>query len=146
VLGAAWSLLGGRGRDFMDNPFAARTPADFWRRYNRPVHQFLAEDVFVPAGGRRFPFRGALLAFVLSALIHEYVFSIPIGRIQGFQTTFFLLQGLAVAATMRLRPRGLAAAACVVATFAFNMATGVLFFASVNELLPFYRNSVPLWD
>jgi hypothetical protein len=146
VLGAAWSLLGGRGRDFMDNPFAARTPADFWRRYNRPVHQFLQEDVFLPAGGRRAPLRAVVLVFVVSAVVHEYVFSVPIGRVRGYQTTFFLLQGLAVAATMRFKPRGLGATVSVVATFAFNVATGVLFFASVNELLPFYRNDVPLWD
>ena len=28
----------------MDNPFAARTSADFWRRYNRPVRQGRDED------------------------------------------------------------------------------------------------------
>src|SRR5437763_507971 len=45
ALSAGWRLLGGRAIDFMDNPFAARTPADFWRRYNRPVHQFFDENV-----------------------------------------------------------------------------------------------------
>lgn len=146
MLGAAWRLVGGRGLEFMNNPFAARTPADFWRRYNRPVHQFLQEDLFAPVGGRRHPFRGAVVVFVVSAAIHEYVFSMGIGRVQGYQTAFFLLQGLAVAATIRLKPRGPDAAAAVAATFAFNVASGVLFFASVNGVLPFYVNDVPLWD
>ena len=143
---SVWRLAGGRGRDFMDNPFAARTPADFWRRYNRPVHQFLEHDVFTPAGGRRSPFRAAVAAFVVSALIHEYVFFAPVGRVQGYQTAFFLVQGLAVAITLRLHPRGVAAAASIAATFAFNVLTGVLFFASVDEVLPLYVNDVPVWD
>ena len=140
-----WRLAGGRGRDFMDNPFAARTPADFWRRYNRPVHQFLEQDVFTPAGGRRSGFRAAVAAFVASALIHEYVFFVPVGRVQGYQTAFFLVQGLAVAATLHLHPRGVAAVASVALTLVFNLVTGVLFFASVDEILPFYENAVPVW-
>jgi hypothetical protein len=146
ALAAAWRLAGGRGLDFMDNPFAARTPADFWRRYNRPVHQFLQDDLFVPAGGRRHPLRASLAVFLFSAAIHEYVFAMGVGRVQGYQTVFFLVQGLAVAATMRVRPAGPWAVPWVAGTFVFNVATGVLFFASVNGLLPFYRNRVPLWD
>jgi hypothetical protein len=84
--------------------------------------------------------------FVVSALVHEYVFSMAIGRVQGYQTAFFMIQGIAVAATLRARPRGAAAVAAVAATFAFNVASGVLFFASVNRVLPFYENAVPLWD
>jgi hypothetical protein len=143
---AAWRLAGGRGLDFMNNPFVARTPADFWRRYNRPVHQFLEQDIFLPLGGRRRPLLGTVAVFVVSAAIHEYVFSMAVGRVQGYQTAFFLLQGLAVAATARLKPRGAAAAGWVAATFAFNLLTGVLFFASVNRVVPFYDNPVPLWD
>jgi hypothetical protein len=46
-----WRLLGGSARDHMDHPFLARTPADFWRRYNRCMQQFFVEDVFLPGGG-----------------------------------------------------------------------------------------------
>jgi hypothetical protein len=146
ALAAGWRLAGGRAVEFMDNPFAARTPADFWRRYNRPVHQFFDENVFIPLGGRRRPWRALVAVFVISALVHEYVFSMGVGRIQGYQTAFFLLQGVAVATTIRVKPRGMAAVAWVAATFAFNVASGVLFFGSVNGLLPFYQNPVPLWD
>jgi hypothetical protein len=146
VASSVWRLVGGRGLDFMDNPFAARTPADFWRRYNRPVHEFLQHDVFVPAGGRRRPIVGAIAVFLVSAAIHEYVFSVAVRRVQGYQTAFFLLQGVAVAGTLRAKPRGATAAACVIATFTFNVATAVLFFASVNRVIPFYLHSVRLWD
>jgi D-alanyl-lipoteichoic acid acyltransferase DltB (MBOAT superfamily) len=122
----------------MANPFAARTPADFWKRYNRPAQQFLYEDVFKPLGGRRSPVRATLATFLVSAIIHEYVFDIAVGRVQGYQAAFFLIQGLAVAATLRVRPAGRAAVPWVVGTFAFNLATSVLFFASIGEVLPFY--------
>ena len=148
--GAAWRLAGGQGVDFMDNPFAARTPADFWRRYNRPVHQFFQEDLFKPAAGvsrgRRAAVVPATLAtFLVSAAVHEYVFSVAVGRVDGYQTAFFLLQGLAVVLTLRVKPRGWAVVPWVAATFAFNLATGVLFFASFNHIVPLYRHRPPVW-
>lgn len=139
-------LLGGRGLDFMDNPFVARTPADFWRRYNRPVHRFMEVNVFKSLDGRRHPLRAIAVVFIVSALVHEYVFFVPIGRVQGYQTAFFLIQGAAVAATARLRPRGWRAPRWVAVTFAFNLLTTVVFFASVNQVVPFYqrRDSPPV--
>ncbi len=131
-------LLGQRVREPMDNPFLSSTPADFWRRYNRPVTQFLYEDVFRPVGGRRSPIRATLVTFAVSGVLHEYIFDLSVRRIQGYQLAFFLIQGLAVAATMRLRPRGWRTFPWIVGTLAFNLTTGTLFFASVNEILPFY--------
>jgi len=122
----------------MDNPFAARTPADFWRRYNRPAQQFFDEDVFQPLGGLRAPVRATLGTFAVSAVLHEYLFDIAVGRVQGYQMVFFVLQGLAVAATRRVKPRGWRAVAWGAGTLAFNLATSALFFASVNEILLFY--------
>ena len=51
---------------------------------------------------------------------------------------FFLIQGLAVAATRRVRPRGWRRSPWVAGTFAFNLASSALFFASLDEVLPFY--------
>ena len=140
---AVLRLLGVPAREMMDNPFAARTPADFWRRYNRPAQQFFHEDVLKPLGGRRALARAILVTFAISAVLHEYVFDIATMRVQGYQTAFFLIQGMAVAATIRVRPKGWSAAAWIAGTFAFNLATGVLFFASVNEIAPFYSRPVP---
>jgi hypothetical protein len=139
---AVWRLRGGRARDPMDNPFAARTPADFWRRYNRPAQQFLQEDLFRPLGGRHSPIRATLATFAISALIHEYVFDIDVGRIQGYQTAFFLVQGLAVAATRGVKPRGWRAVPWIAGTWGFTLASSVLFFASVDEVFPFYSGRV----
>ncbi len=145
VAAALWRLLGGMARDYMANPLAARTPADFWRRYNRNMHQFFFKDVFLSAGGLRAPVRATLIVFILSAVIHEYLFSIAIGRVQGYQTAFFLIQGVAAAATARIKVSGFGAIPWIAATSAFNLVTSVLFFASMNELAPFYAHGLPAW-
>jgi len=121
----------------------ASSPAEFWRRYNRPVQQFFHDDLFLPWGGRRAPIRVTFSAFVVSALVHEYVFGIIVGRVQGYQTLFFLIQGLAVIATLRARPhRGMKWIARA-ATLTFNLVSSVLFFASLNQILPFYSRPLP---
>ena len=51
---------------------------------------------------------------------------------------FFLVQGLAVIATLRVRPRGRAAVLGILLTFAFNVATGPLFLAAMNAVVPFF--------
>jgi hypothetical protein len=142
---ALWRLAGGVARDYMDNPFVARTPADFWRRYNRPMHQFFWEDVFKPVGGLRAPVRATLLVFAVSAVMHEYIFGMAIGRVQGYQTACFLLQGVAVAATARVKARGWRAVPWTAGTLGFNFVSSVLFFASVDGLVSFYSRGLPAW-
>ncbi len=135
---AAYRLLGGRALDPMRYPMAAATPADFWRRWNRPAQQFLDEYAFRPAGGLRRAVRATLATFVVSGLLHEYVLGIAAGRIQGCQILFFSIQGCAVAATMRTRPSGRLLPLWIAGTLAFNLSTSVLFFRSIDAILPFY--------
>jgi hypothetical protein len=142
---AAWRLAGGRGRQLMRHPYLAATPADFWRRYNRPAGHFLHENVFRRAGGRWSPRWATLATFLVSAAVHEYLFSVVLGQVEGFQTAFFLIQGVAVAATLKVRPRGWRAAVGVAVTLAFNLLTSLLFFASVGGLVPFYASDRPAW-
>ena len=145
ALAALWRLTGGTARDYMDRPFAARTPADFWRRYNRNMQQFFWQNVFKTTGGLRAPIRTTFLVFVLSALMHELIFSVAIGRVQGYQMTFFLVQGIAATLTAHVKVKGYAVAPWVVGTFVFNLASSVFFFASIHELFPFYSRGLPMW-
>jgi hypothetical protein len=139
ALARVYRLLGGAALDPMSNPIAAATPAEFWRRWNRPAQQFLMHYVFTPAGGVRRAVRATLATFGVSGLVHEYVFGIAAGRIQGYQLLFFVLQGCAVVATMRTRPLGrLSSLLWVAGTLVFNLSTSVLFFRSVDAVIPFY--------
>jgi hypothetical protein len=96
------------------------------------------DDVFRTLGELRAPVRATLGTFAVSAALHEYLFDLAVGRVQGYQAAFFLVQGLAVAATRKARPRGWQAAPWVAGTVAFNLATSALFFASLDEVVPFY--------
>jgi hypothetical protein len=138
AIAAAWRLAGGAALDPMRNPVAARTPADFWRRWNVPVYQFLQVYVFRPSGGARHPRRGLLCAFAVSGVLHEYVFAMASGRLQGYQLMFFALQGLAAAVTLRWRPSGWRAGLLTAGTATFNLLTALLFFRSVDTVLSFY--------
>jgi len=140
-----WRLAGGQTRDWFDSFFLARTPADFWRRYNRPVQQFFFEDVFKRVGGFRSPARATLVTFTVSGVVHEYVFALATGRVRGYQMIFFLIHGCAVAATWRARPQGWRAVPWIGATWAFNLASSVFFFANLNGVLPFYSRGIPEW-
>jgi hypothetical protein len=142
---AAWRLVGGRGRQLMRHPYLAVTPADFWRRYNRPVNHFLQMDVFRRVGVREAPLTATMAAFLASAASHEYLFAVTLGKVEGFQSAFFLLQGVFVVATLKLRPRGAWAAVGVAMTLALNLASGLLFFASVGGVVPFYAEGRPAW-
>jgi hypothetical protein len=141
-LAAAFRIAGFVSTDFGGPFFLARTPAEFWRWYNRPAGQFLHEYIFTPAAGRRRLVQATLATFAFSGIVHEYVFDVPAGRILGTQMAFFLIQGLAAVATIRLKPRGWLAPPAILATLAFNLLTALLFFSSVNAVLPFYVSRV----
>jgi hypothetical protein len=138
VLAAVTRMLGGYAPDPGAAPLGARTPAEFWRRYNRIVGEFLHHDVFTPLNGRRHPVRATLMAFAVSGLIHEYLVSMAIGQIQGLQVLFFLVQGIAVVLTSRLVLSGVGARVGQVGTFVFNLVTSLIFFASANEVMRIY--------
>ena len=82
------------------------------------------------------------MVFAVSGLLHEYLFTVAVGRVQGFQLAFFLVQGAAVALTLRAKPNRIVG---VGATFTFNALTSILFFASVEGVLPFYVGGLPGW-
>jgi hypothetical protein len=138
-------LAGIRTRDFTDSLSLASTPAEFWNRYNRNVSQFLFEDVYKPARRRVAPMRAVLIAFAVSAIAHEYIFSIAVNRVQGLQTLFFLSQGFVVGMTAGWKPYGWRRHVAAAATVAFLLVTSVLFFASFHGAVPMYAGRVPEW-
>lgn len=134
---AALARAGLTGRPTLlpfDAPLLAPTPAAFWRRWNRAVSDYLLVNVARPAGGREHPARGVLAAFLVSALLHEYVFSVALGVVQGYQLAFFLLHGLAVVLTARLDPRGPRQVLGLLGTWSLLLASSILFFASLAGL------------
>lgn len=132
-------LVGFNVMDFSHNPALASTPAAFWRRYNRDAGRILHDDIFVPYGGRRAPIRGIFVVFLVNGLLHEYLALVMTGHLRGFQVTFFLLHGAAVALTFRLRLRGIGAVIGWGMTAVFLYFTTMLFFATIDEIIPWYQ-------
>jgi len=143
---ALWRLAGAPAAWFTTRSvLRARSPADFWRRWNRPMHRWLYEDVFRPAGGRGRPVLATLGTFAVSALLHEYLFAIWLQRATGYPTVFFGVHGLATVLTRRWKPTGPRTLLAGVGTFAFNTLSTVLLFVPVNDRVAFYANAIPEW-
>ena len=145
VCAALFRMAGCYETDPIDRPFASRSIAEFWRRYNRWIGAALHENVFKSAGGKRHPIRGTFAAFTVSALIHEYLFGLASMGPVGAQAAFFLLQGCGVALTLRYRPHGRAAIAGMILTWSFLILSSVLFFSVAQSVVPLYQQGLPQW-
>ncbi len=141
-------LLGFDLPPILNFAFLARTPAEFWRRYNPRVGAWLYRHVYLPAGGRRRAGLPVLLVFLVSGCVHEYVFDVAHWSLDGYQMAFFLLQCAGVLASPLLnrmaRNHGLlGTVAAHTATIAFLLVTSVFFFASCNKVLPGFYAAQP---
>ncbi len=136
LLSGALGLMGMHVMSYSIHPIVARTPADFWRRYNREAGRFLFEDVYKPLRDRAPLRRAIFVTFLVNGLYHEYLAALLIGSVTGYQVAFFSLNGLAVAATHRHHPRGGWRFMAVAATILFLLTSSVFFFANVDRVAP----------
>jgi hypothetical protein len=132
----------------VDRAFLARTPADFWRRWNNRINLWLYWNAFVPVGGRRAPVRGVWSACLLSAMLHEIAFAIATSRFTGYQFTFFLIQAPAIILSRPLERRartwGTIGVAIAHASTALWMGcTSMFFLHGVDLIFPFLYTSKP---
>jgi hypothetical protein len=133
----------------VDRAFLARTPAEFWRRWNNRINVWLYWNAFVPAGGRRAPARGVWATCLFSALLHEVAFTIATSRFTGYQFIFFAIQAPAIVLSRTLErltiPWGTTGAVISHAITVLWMAcTSVFFLHGVDLIFPFYYTSEPL--
>ena len=89
-----YGLLGIDPRPLHDDPIRSKTLTEFWgRRWNRAVHRFLKQTVFVPVARRGYTELGLALTFLVSAFIH-FAFMLPaVGPFwASVMGAFFVLQ------------------------------------------------------
>jgi hypothetical protein len=131
----------------INHAYLARTPAEFWFRFNQRVRQWLSANVFVPCGGRRWPRVGIFIVFLVSAIFHEFFFALATSRLDGYQFAFFILQAPAVILSPRLerlaaQSRGGRFAAHGL-TLLWLAGMSPLFFHGLDRVFPFFYASQP---
>jgi hypothetical protein len=141
-------LAGFGPRPIIDRAFVARTPAEFWSRYNNRVHTWFYWNIFAPIGGRRHPIRGIWAVCLVSAVHHELAFTIATSRFTGYQAAFFLLQAPAIMLSPQLErlSNTLGAGGEILArtlTAVWLGITSILFFHGVDRVFPFVYASEP---
>jgi hypothetical protein len=141
-------FLGFDTTPIIDRAFLARTPAEFWRRWNNRINVWLYWNAFVPAGGRRAPARGVWAACLFSAVLHEVAFTIATSRFTGYQFIFFLIQAPAIILSPALgrlsRAWGAIGLAIAHSVTALWMAfTSMFFFHGADLIFPFLYTSEP---
>jgi hypothetical protein len=133
-------LAGFDTRPLVRSMALSRTVAEFWRRYNHRVHDWLLFNVSLPAGGRKAPAWGVLATFLASGVFHELAFGIATSRLDGSQLLFFLLQVPGVWASgplERLARRGVAGRVLAHGTTVLWMVgTTPLFFRALGRVFP----------
>lgn len=132
-------ISGGAYMRFSCHPFLARSPADFWRRYNRDAGRFFREDVYSRLCWLPVSIRTGVV-FIINGLLHAYLLLAIGGQMVGAVFAFFVIQAVAVIFTWRLRPTGFSAVVGILFTLAFNIVTSVLLFSGVNTIMAWYEN------
>lgn len=88
-------------------PILARSVGEFWsERWNRPWSDWLRRFVFLPLARRRLPALGLFAAFVVSGVMHAWMFAAALGMSAAVMTAgFFLIQGTCALAETRFNVR-----------------------------------------
>jgi hypothetical protein len=139
---AVWRLMGLRVRPLVRWIWMARTPADFWRRWSWPIHLWLYRYIYLPSGGRRRAVGAVLAVFAFSAILHEVLAFVAIGRVTGHQSAFFAVSAAGVLASPMLEGIGrcgaVGGALIRLVTLAFLAASATLMFGTIDAVIPLY--------
>jgi Membrane bound O-acyl transferase family len=104
LLFAAYRLAGYRPPPLHRHPAASRSVQEFWgRRWNLTVSSWLGETFFRPLARRGRPVAGVLLAFLVSAVVHAYIWDVALGLgIAALMLAYFAIQGVIVGIELAL--------------------------------------------
>lgn len=99
IIALFWQRLGVDATPIMAAPLRSTSLSEFWgNRWNLGFRQFSHDLIFRPLQRSLGAGAAGFLVFIVSGLIHESVISLPARGGYGFPTSYFVLQGLGVAA------------------------------------------------
>ena len=81
-------------RRFYDTWWNAVSFREYWQKWNLPVHKWMVRHVYGPCRASGLPpIVNALMVFILSGLVHEYIIVIPLHlRMNGVISMAFIVQ------------------------------------------------------
>ena len=98
--------------DVFGHVLSVTTVSQFWRTWNRPIHQIFIRFVYGPLGARRSLMLSVTAVGLISSALHEYLVWIWNGRLTFRMTLFFLAQSVIIVVenmTVRYAPAILSA-------------------------------------
>jgi MBOAT membrane-bound O-acyltransferase family protein len=104
LLFATYRLAGFKPPALHRHPAASRSVQEFWgRRWNLTVSAWLGETFFRPLARRGRPVAGVLLAFLVSAVVHAYIWEVALGiGMAALMLAYFAIQGALVGLELAL--------------------------------------------
>lgn len=144
-----YRALGYEVSEFFETPLYALSPGEFWRRWNKPMQEWLKDNVFHQIPGRKRLYTGILLTFTASGLFHEYTISLASDTINGFMLAYFLIQSGVCLSSIYLhrllsesitdyKKRKDIIVIKWVSTMAFLTLPGVLFLHNLRKVFPLH--------
>jgi diacylglycerol O-acyltransferase-1 len=92
-------------RNFYQDWWNAGNIEEYWRLWNAPVHNWLKRHMYRPLRKRGCPlWLASLLVFLLSAVVHEVIFSVPLRAVHFWAFSAMLFQLPLVLVTRCLLP------------------------------------------
>lgn len=80
-------------REFYRDWWNSETVGYFWRNWNIPVHKWAKRHIYKPMRRRGFsPYSGQVAVFVMSAIFHEYLVSVPLHMFKLWAFTGMMMQ------------------------------------------------------
>ena len=90
-----WKFFGRNTKPIMNEPWKAKTLADFWgKRWNLAFRDAAHKCIYIPFKNRFGAKAGFLAVFTFSGIVHEAVISVPAQGGYGGPMLYFLLQFL----------------------------------------------------
>jgi hypothetical protein len=140
IVGTYMLVTGNRCLPMFNNPVLSTTISEFWgSRWNLMFVRCIKRGAFLPlvrAGWS--PAVAALASFGVSAFVHELLILVVLGRLDGFNGLFFLLQTIPIVLERRFRHEynRLPSPVRRLITWIWFAATGPLFFWAFMEMFP----------
>ena len=93
-------------QEFYKDWWNSRNTAEYWNKWNRPVHKWAQRHIHFPLQKRGYSkVVGLVAVFIFSGALHEYLYCVPTGIFGFYVILWFLLQPIAMLIAVEIEKR-----------------------------------------